>query len=431
MERKEEGLVSLRATASLEHCANRLRLMVYSVRDRLWRRRFAGAAALPLAIAPLGLLLGGCIGPPILERQVLGYDQVAKTLNEKLLLLNIARVHNDETVHFTSTSSIAATFDWTTTVGAGGQVNEAPHSNFLNLNVAASASENPTFSIVPIAGEEFTKRIVTPFDDRTFEFVVFQGVHIDQVMRLMAGGIEVQTEDGRFVRFIENDSRNLEEYQEFRRIALSLQALNETRRLFVRTLVFEDQLIADFKAVPRAEDINNGFDKGLRWRQKPDGHYELTRLEAGRVVVLDFDPLTLSDRERFELNEKIKKNPAGFVHLELRHFGPRGHFQGAIKLRSMMQILVFLARTINLDEGVDVAPDPGLGAVAPSPPAILKINVTDAAPDDDVPSIPYRGRYYSVNDTPWDRTSFVILNILFQTAIGEIEGVGIPITISK
>jgi hypothetical protein len=393
-------------------------------------RWFTVTTALTLSIAPLALLLGGCIGPPILERQVLGYDQVAKTLNEKLLLLNIARVHNDETVHFTSTTSIAATFDWTTTVGASGHVTEAPNANFLDLTLGASASENPTFSIVPIAGEEFTKRIVTPFDDRIFEFVVFQGVRLEQAMRLIAGGIEVQTEDGRFVRFIENDARTLEEYTEFRRIAMFLQALNETRRLFVRTLVFEDQLIADFKAVPRAEDVNNGFDKGLRWRQKPDGHYELTRLEAGRVVVLDFDPLTLSDRERFALNERIKKNPAGFVYLELRHFGAGGRFQGAIKLRSMMQILVFLARTINAGAGIEVAPDPRLGG-APSSPAILKINVTDTAPDDHVPSIPYRGRYYSVNDTPWDRTSFVLLNLLFQMAIGEIQGVGIPITISK
>jgi hypothetical protein len=34
---------------------------------------------------------------------------------------------------------------------------------------------------------------------------VFQGGIIDQVMRLMAAGIEVQKPDGRFVRFIEND----------------------------------------------------------------------------------------------------------------------------------------------------------------------------------------------------------------------------------
>jgi hypothetical protein len=97
----------------------------------------------------------------------------------------------------------------------------------------------------------------------------------------------------------------------------------------------------------------------------------------------------------------------------------------------MMQMLVFLARMINGGAGINVEPDPVLGTGAPSPPAILKINVTDTAPEDHVPSVPYRGRYYSVNDTPWDRTSFVLLNILFQTAIGEIPGVGIPITIAK
>jgi hypothetical protein len=80
-------------------------------------------------IGVIALALSGCAGPPVLERQVLGYDEVAKTLDEKLLMLNIARVDNGESVHFTSTSSIAATFNWTTTVGAGGRFNDAPQTN--------------------------------------------------------------------------------------------------------------------------------------------------------------------------------------------------------------------------------------------------------------------------------------------------------------
>jgi len=34
-------------------------------------------------------------------------------------------------------------------------------------------------------------------------------------------------------------------------------------------------------------------------------------------------------------------------------------------------------------------------------------------------------------DTVWDRTTFLLLSILFQTTIGKVENVGIPITISK
>jgi len=132
------------------------------------------------------------------------------------LPLVIARVANRESIHFTATSSIAATFDWTSTVGLGGQLNTEPKSNFLNLDIGASAPENSTFSILPVAGKDFTKRVATPFQDSAFEFLVFQGGRVDEVMRLMAGGVEVQSPCGAFARFIENDPRRPEEYEEFR-----------------------------------------------------------------------------------------------------------------------------------------------------------------------------------------------------------------------
>ena len=50
-----------------------------------------------------------------------------------------------------------------------------------------------------------------------------------------------------------------DEHEVFRRIAAHLQQLYDSRQLLVRSLVFEEPLITDFKGVPRAEDINNGF----------------------------------------------------------------------------------------------------------------------------------------------------------------------------
>ena len=379
------------------------------------------------------IALTGCVGPPVLERQVLGYDEVTRKLDEQPLLLNIARLNSFETVHFTSTSSIAATFDWTTTIGVGGQLEESAGTNFFNFNLGASASENPTFSIIPLSGEEFTKRIATPFKDNVIEFLGFQGGVINRVMRLMASGIEVQKPEGQFVRFIENDPRRPREYEEFRRIAAHLQWLNNSRQLFVQSLVFEEILVEDFKGIPDAGDINDGFTMGLRWRQKPDGNYELTRLKAGRVVVTNFDPRALTDQQRFELDERIKRNPSGFVYLEIRPDGPGGDIpiQGDIKLRSIFQILIHVARGIEIAKEFDVAPDPRTRGVVEDPAATLKLNVTDSAPETDLPSIRHKGRYYTVNDTAWDRSAFILLNLLFQTVVGDIEGVGIPITISK
>jgi hypothetical protein len=249
----------------------------------------------------------------------------------------------------------------------------------------------------------------------------------------MGAGIEVQDPGGRFVRFIENDPRLRTEYEEFRRIAAHLQWLNNNRHLFVRTLVFEETLIADFKAVPRAEDINNGFSLGLRWRQKRDGNYELIKFQGGRVVVSNFDPMALTDEERFELNEKIKKNPSGFVYLDIRPDGPGGDFpiQGAIKLRSMFQILSFIARGIRTAKEFEVTPDPRTGNFGASSPETLSIDVSDSAPERRTPTVFHDGTYYFVHDSTWDRNAFSVLSVLFQTAVGTIENVGIPITISK
>src|SRR5262249_42388397 len=98
-------------------------------------------AILNLLPGVIALSVSDCAGPPVLEQQVLGYDEVTKTLDDKLLLLNIARVANIETVHFTSTSSIAATFNWTATLGAGGQIEKPNGPNIFNFNIGGSASE--------------------------------------------------------------------------------------------------------------------------------------------------------------------------------------------------------------------------------------------------------------------------------------------------
>jgi len=378
-------------------------------------------------------VLGGCVGPPVLERQVLGYDEVISEIEQKLLLLNIARVDAGRPIHFTTTSSIAATFDWTTSIDVGGSIQDPKGTDLFSFNWGATASENPTFSIIPISGRDFTRRILTPFKDDVFEFLVFQGGAIDRMTRLMGAGVEVQNPDGSFLRFVSNDPARPEEYEEFRRIAMHLRWLNDNRQLFVGSLIFDETLIADFKGVPPTEDIINGIDKGLRWREKPDGNYALTRLEAGRTVVLNYDPKALSDRQRFELNEKIERNPSGFVYVDIRPDGSGGDFpiQGAIKLRSVLQIIAFLGSGIEMAAEFDVAPDTRTGPIVENPASVLQLVISESEPSTRLASVRYDGKYYAVNDTQWDRAAFATLGDLFQSAVGDVENVGIPITISK
>jgi hypothetical protein len=172
-----------------------------------------------LAVAALSLatlVCSGCLGSVSLHEAVLGYDHTVSRLGREILLVNIGRLRHGLPVHFTLATSIAATFDYQTNAAILGPFTD------VGLNVGVSAAENPTLTIVPIQGKQFTERVLTPLEDTTFEFPVFQGMPIDMVMRLMADGIEVQTREGTFARFIPNWPTHPAEYEEFRRIAMHL-----------------------------------------------------------------------------------------------------------------------------------------------------------------------------------------------------------------
>jgi len=147
----------------------------------------------------------------------------------------------------------------------------------------------------------------------------------------------------------------------------------------------------------------------------------------------NYDPMALSDEKRFELNEKIRQNPRGFVYVDIRPGSPGGDLpvHGAIKLRSMLQMLVFVANGLRDAPEFDVAPDARSGTLAENPRTTLGIDVSSTAPTGSIASVEFAGKHYSVANTRWDRATFAMLGDLFQTAVGEVKDVGVPITISK
>jgi hypothetical protein len=387
-----------------------------------------------LVLSGITLALSGCLGPVSLHLAVLGYDRTVSQIEQEMLLINIARVGHRRPVHFTVTTSIAATFDYRASANAAVIYNSNPGFVAPSVSVGATAAENPTLSIVPIQGREFTERILTPMNEAKFEFLVFQGSAIDLVMRLMADGIEVQTPEGRFERFILNWPTRPKEYEEFRRIALQLAWLNANRKLFVGRLSFTEPTRATLSGPPPAEEIRKAVEKDYRWRQGPDADvYELGRRVTGRVVITNYDPRALTDAERAELNARASNNPANFVLIDIRPEHPGGDWPlfGALKLRSFNVVLEFVAESPDEAKEYDVAKDPRTGEADDNPARVLAIDVTESAPPAEVPHTRYGGRFYTVADTVWDRTAFRLLYALFQTTVTDVSQVGVPITISK
>ena len=387
---------------------------------------------LPLLLACV-LVLAGCVGPVALHQAVLGYDETISRIESELLLLNIARRHHNLPNHFTVTSSIAATFDYRANVGFTGSF-EKVGGDAYSFTLGTSAAENPTLSIVPVQGEEFTKRILTPMDESKFEFLVFQGVPIDMVLRLMADGIEVQHRDGTFERFVLNWPSVPEEYEEFRRRAMHLTWLNATRKLFVGTLTFEESVRVRLPGAPSAGEIIGALEKGYQWRRVgEDMEYELTRTVAGRIAITNYDLRTLSNAERRALNARASANAGNFALVDIRPGHPGGDFPlfGAIKLRSLNVIITFLAAGISRSPEYDVAKDPRTGPIARNPRRTLAIEETDTRPVDAALRFSYAGRYYWLPNTAWDREAFSLLYQLFQMTVTDVSKVGVPVTISK
>jgi hypothetical protein len=185
---------------------------------------------------------------------------------------------------------------------------------------------------------------------------------------------------------------------------------------------------------PTAADIQHAFEKDFRWRPVAgDGVYALERRVAGRVVITNYDPRTLSDAERQALNARAGANPGNFVLIDIHPGHPGGDLPlfGALKLRSLNRILSFVAADHGGSGEYDVSRDPRTGDSGPNPRRALGIEVTTRAPPGLVPYVRYSNRYYSVADTPRDRQAFSILYQAFQMTVTDGSGVGVPITISK
>jgi hypothetical protein len=352
----------------------------------------------PAVLSLLILMLAGCVGPPALHESVLGYDQTTAELEQEILLLNIARLSRRSPVHFTVTGSIAATFDFTTSGDVGGNITSSPGLNDFDFSVSSSASENPTFSIIPISGQDFTKRIISPFPEGAFAKLAYQGWRsIALIMRLMVESIEIEDrKDGRFIERMKNDTGRPEEYKAFRRFAMHLEALQKQDQLFVNNLIF-DKVILDNVKEPWNKDPSKlavAVNDGFRWQRNNDGTYTIMKRTIGRVLISNYDPHTLTDDELHALNEIANRRPDSFVMVDIRPGHPGGEVPlfGAISLRSFLKILWAVSNGIgghqqNME--LNVTPDPRtVGSIGDNPRQTLAINVSDNVPPGDVVHAP-------------------------------------------
>ena len=376
----------------------------------------------------------GCLSPITLNRAVTTYDEAITDAISKQLLINIARAHQHQPIHFTGVSNVAATFDFRVNAGATPAfTGEA--SRALMPIFGGSVAENPTISIAPIEGEEFTKRLLTPFHETKFLLLLRQRYDIDLLLRLMAQELRI-TENGQEVAY-RNTPADRTGYEIFRRVVTHLSSIQDQNHLYAEPLVYDQTWTIPANSVT-AEGFQALEKEYLVTYSQEDNSYTLRKQITGQILITNYDPNTLSPDERARLINETEEGRLNDVSFDIRpgHVGGEYPLKGDFRLRSFNTILNFLGRSLGEDPEYDVEKDPRTPTVRDNPIHTMELLLSDGAPSSADLSIYSNGKYYAVNTTGplarWNRDAFQMLYLLFQMTVSEVPHVGVPsITIAK
>ncbi|MEK6787163.1 MAG: hypothetical protein AABY61_16940 [Nitrospirota bacterium] len=380
------------------------------------------------------LVLSGCLSPVTLTRAVIAYDEAITESQSKQLLVNIARAQHHQPIHFTGVSNVAATFDFRFTAGATPALTGDASRTILPV-IGGSVAENPTISIAPIEGEEFTKRLLTPFHEAKLTLLLRQGIDIDLLLRLMAKELRVNQSEGAIA--YRNSPSDKAGYEMFRRVVLHLSAIQDHNSLYVEPLNIErswtipaDSVTAEgFKALEQEyQVVYNAKEKTFTLRKQ---------IEGGTLIT-NYDPNLLSREERARLQNENEQGLPHDVTFDIRpgHVGGDWPLRGDFRLRSFNAMLNFLGLSLAEEPEHHIEKDRRTPEVMENPVKTMDLILSSSAPSGLDLVMKSHGNYYAVNTTGpqarWNREAFKLLSQLFQMTVTEISRAGVPsITIAK
>jgi hypothetical protein len=377
--------------------------------------------------------LQGCLSPMALDYAVIEYDKTTTDILSKLILLNIARSHQHQPMHFTGVSNIAATFNFQFNAGATPALT-GENGTLMTPVFGGTMSENPTISIVPIEGEEFTRRLLTPFQENKLTLLLRQGADVDLILRLLAG--ELRINGGKQQGIYYNKPNDAKGYRMFRQAVLHMSSIQDRNKLFVEPLMFEQHwtLPAESLTAEQMAALQKDFKIDLQAQSK---QVTLSKRVTGRIVLTNYDPATLSNEDRIRLHEEADQGAANDVMVDIRPGYPGGEWpiHGVFRLRSFHNVLNFIGQSISDNPEYAVARYPQTPNVSQNPVDTMAVLVSDDKPWNDDISVQYGDLHYAIKPDdgyPWNREAFRLLCQLFQMTMTDLARQGAPeITISK
>ncbi|MFZ2170300.1 MAG: hypothetical protein WAW61_11760 [Methylococcaceae bacterium] len=377
--------------------------------------------------------LQGCLSPMALDHAVIEYDKTTTDILSKLILLNIARSHQHQPMHFTGVSNIAATFNFQFNAGATPAFT-GENGSLMTPVFGGTVSENPTISIVPIEGEEFTRRLLTPLQENKLTMLLRQGADVDLILRLLAG--ELRIYDGGQSEVYLNKPGDAEGYRLFRQAVLHMSSIQDRHKLYVEPLMFDHHwtFAAESLTAEQMATLQKDYKVEYQAERK---QVILTKRETGRILLTNYDPATLSNEDRIRLQEEADQYAANDVSVDIRPGYPGGEWpiHGVFRLRSFHNVLNFIGQSISDDPEYAVAKYPKTPSVSQNPVYTMDLLVSDDKLTDADISVQFGDWHYALKPETgyqWNREAFRLLCQIFQMTMTDLARQGAPgITISK
>ena len=177
-------------------------------------------------------------------------------------------------------------------------------------------------------GEEFTQRLLTPFEEQKLTLLLRQGYDVDALLRLMGAEVRLVDAAGN-VAVYHNRPSDRDGYTMFRRVVAHLSSIQDLHALNVEPLHFERTWEVPESAIT-PESFASIYSQFALTRSADGATYVVSKRVNGRVMISNYDPSTLSNDERVRLHAEAEEAPANDILLDILA-GPSGRRASAAR----------------------------------------------------------------------------------------------------
>jgi hypothetical protein len=352
-----------------------------------------------LCLGCLALLAtAGCtsLGATILRGERVNYNLALQQTNDEQLLLNLVRLKYRDTPIFLEVNSIATQFSFDTSAQAGADL--AAHTNdVVHLAGGAAYSTHPTVAYIPLQGEEFAQRFLSPLSLDRLMLLYRSGWPLRRVLLVCVQRLNQVKNAPR--AGVPTPRRRVPDYQEFAHI---LDLISELERQDALDLVYETPPVGD-----RPMQLVLQIAEAALELPATQDLLGLLRLRSGK-----------------------RQYPLVYTYQRVEDEGPAHLDELRVETRSFMGILSFLAQAVEVPEADTQAGKVPVTRYETGEPFdwrlvtgdVLRIRSEPSMPPRAAIAVRYRGAWFYLDDAdPTAKSTFSLLSQLFVLQAGKPE----------